>query len=47
VVGKVAEIEMTFLWQWRVGVRLSAEGGHRQWCRFNASVSAREEEAMR
>jgi hypothetical protein len=38
----VTKIEMIFLYRWRVGVRWFEEGGLRQWCRFNASVSARE-----
>jgi hypothetical protein len=42
MVGRVINIEMTFLQQWRVGVRLSGEGGRRRWCGFNASISARE-----
>jgi hypothetical protein len=37
VMGIVAKIEM-----WRVGVRLSGEGGRWRWCGFNASVLARE-----
>jgi hypothetical protein len=41
-VGRVTNVEMTFLQQWRVGVRLSKEGGRRQWCRFNALVLAQE-----
>jgi hypothetical protein len=42
MVGRVTNVEMTFLQQWRVGVRLSKEGGRRQWCRFNALVLAQE-----
>jgi hypothetical protein len=37
VMGIVAKIEM-----WRVGVRLSGEGGRWWWCGFNGSTSARE-----
>jgi hypothetical protein len=42
VVWRMAKVEMTFLKQWRVGVRRSGEGGQRWWCGFNASISARE-----
>jgi hypothetical protein len=42
VVEGVANVEIVFLYQWRVRVRLSGKGGWRQWCRSNASVSARE-----
>jgi hypothetical protein len=39
---RVAKTEMIFVWQWRVGVRQSGKGGRRWWCRFNASILARE-----
>jgi hypothetical protein len=37
---RVIKIEMTFLYQWRIGVGLSGE--ERLWCGFNVSVSNRE-----
>jgi hypothetical protein len=43
VMWRVAKVEMTCLYQWRVGVELSEECGRRRWCRFNASVSTWEE----
>jgi hypothetical protein len=42
VTERVVNIKMAFLWQWRVGVRLSEEGGRRWWSKFNASILARE-----
>jgi hypothetical protein len=41
VVKRVIKVEMTFLLQWRIRVRLSEEGGQRRWYGFSASVSAR------
>jgi hypothetical protein len=37
---RVTNVKMSFLPEWRVGVRLSGEGGRQRWCRFNVSVSA-------
>jgi hypothetical protein len=43
VVGRVAKFEVTFLYQWRVGIGRSEEGDRRRWCEFNTSISTREE----
>jgi hypothetical protein len=40
VVGRVFNIEMTFLLKWRVRVGLFEEDGMWRLCEFNASVSA-------
>jgi hypothetical protein len=42
VVKRVTKVEVTFLYQWRVGVGLSEEDGRWWWCEFNASILARE-----
>jgi hypothetical protein len=36
------KVEMTFLYQWRVGVGWYREGSLRRWCRFSTLVSVRE-----
>jgi hypothetical protein len=41
-VGRVFKVEMTFLYQWRVGVGQSEEGVQWRWCRINALVLTRE-----
>jgi hypothetical protein len=38
----VTKVEVSFLYQWRVGVVWYGEGGWRRWCGFNILVSARE-----
>jgi hypothetical protein len=39
VMERVAKVEMMFLYQWRVRVGRSGEGGLLWWCGFNASIS--------
>jgi hypothetical protein len=38
----VAKVGITFLYQWRVGVRRFEEAGRQRWCKFSVLVSARE-----
>jgi hypothetical protein len=38
----MTKVEITFLYQWRVGVRRSLEGGWQRGCKFNASISDQE-----
>jgi hypothetical protein len=42
MVRRVANVDMNFLEQWRVRVGQFGEGGQWWWCRFNASILARE-----
>jgi hypothetical protein len=42
VVRRVTNVEIIFLYQWRVKVKLSGEGDRQWWCEFNTSVLARE-----
>jgi hypothetical protein len=43
VMRRVVKVEITFLQQWRVWVKLSGKGGWQQCCRFNASILSRDE----
>jgi hypothetical protein len=38
----MVKFEMTFLYQWRVGVGLSRKGDQQWWYRFNTLFSTRE-----